>query len=167
MNTAIVLATHGVPPTDYPAKRVGLLLALEYAGGVVERVGFLREWRDALDRQVRAWPRTPQNDPYKAGAETLAARIAAHTHCPVYVGYNEFCEPTISEAIDRAISAGAAKVIVATTMLTPGGEHSEREIRQTVEDAQKRHPTVGVVYAWPYDLERVAELFAEQIGKFV
>lgn len=42
MSVVVVLAAHGAPPTDYPPKRVGMLMALEFAGKIVERVGFLR-----------------------------------------------------------------------------------------------------------------------------
>src|SRR3989338_11399296 len=74
-NSAVVLAAHGVPATDFPAWRVGLLMTLEFSGSVVERIGFLRSWRERLEHEVRAWPRTAANDPYKAAVDELAARI--------------------------------------------------------------------------------------------
>lgn len=36
-DTALVLAAHGVPATDYPSRRVGLLMALEFSGKMVKR----------------------------------------------------------------------------------------------------------------------------------
>ncbi len=166
MSVVVVLAAHGAPPTDYPPKRVGMLMALEFAGKIVERVGFLRAWRDHLDREIRHWHRTDSNDPYKNGVEALAACIAERVNCPVIVGYNEFCNPTLPDAIDRAVANGATQVVVATTMFTRGGDHSEREIRAIVESAQARHPAARVVYAWPYDQERVAQLYADQLTRF-
>ncbi|CAG0952241.1 sirohydrochlorin ferrochelatase [Anaerolineae bacterium] len=166
MSVVVVLAAHGAPPTDYPPKRVGMLMALEFTGNIVERVGFLRAWRDRLDHEIRHWQRTDSNDPYKNGVESLAAQIAEQVGCPVIVGYNEFCNPTIAEAIDRAVTQGATRVVVATTMFTRGGDHSEREIRELVESAQVRHPGIAIVYAWPYDQERVAQLYADQLNRF-
>lgn len=51
-------------------------------------------------------------------------------------------------------------------MLTRGGEHSENEIRTSIEEAQAKHPGVRIVYAWPFELERVAKLFADEIARF-
>ena len=166
MKTVIVLAAHGAPPTDYPPQRVGMLMALEFAPRRITHLGFLRAKRAALDREVRTWRRTGENDPYKNGVEQLAAQIAKHAGLPVIVGYNEFCAPTIAEAIDHAAQDNATQVIVATTMLTRGGEHSEIEIRALVEAAQARHPQVRIVYAWPPDGERVAQLFAAEVKRF-
>ena len=143
-----------------------MLMALESMQGLTRRFGFLRARQEALDSEVRNWKRTADNDPYKRGADALAERIAAHTGYDVIVGYNEFCDPTISLALDEAVARGAAQVIVATTMTTRGGEHAEIEIRDIVDEAQARHTGVRICYAWPFDPNRVAQLFAEEIKKF-
>lgn len=163
MKTAIVIAAHGAPATDCPRAKIGMLMALESMHRLVSRVGFLQRLQQALDRQVRAWPRTGANDPYKAGVEDLADRIADRTGFEVIAGYNEFCSPDIGAAIDEAIASGAGRVIVATTMTTRGGEHAETEIRDLVAQAQARHPTAQIMYAWPFDPDRVAGLFAGEI----
>lgn len=162
-STVIVLAAHGAPPTDYPPRKIGMLMALEFMG---KRIGILRSMHDALDRQVRNWTRTQTNDPYKNGVDALAEKIATQTGYPVIAGYNEFCLPTIPQAIDQAAAQGATQVIVVTTMLTRGGEHSEIEIREIVNEAKTKHPGVRIVYAWPPQLERVAKLFADEIARF-
>jgi len=166
LKTIIVLAAHGAPPTDYPARNIGMLMAMESLEGIVKRFGFLRARQHAIDAEVRNWKRTRENDPYKNGVDALVEQIAAQTHYEVIAGYNEFCNPTIGQAIDQAITNRADKVIVATTMLTRGGAHSEIEIRELVHAAQKRHPSVTIVYAWPFEVERVAKLFAEEIARF-
>ena len=163
MKTVIVIAAHGAPATDCPRGKIGMLMALESMPRLVSRMGFLRRLHKSLDHEVRAWPRTGANDPYKAGVEALAGRIARHTGCEVIPAYNEFCSPDISAAIDGAISHGADMVIVATTMTTRGGEHAETEIREIVEAAADKYAPVQVVYAWPFDPDRVAMLFAEEI----
>ena len=166
MKTIVVLAAHGAPATDCPKRKIGMLMALESMQGLTLRLGFLRARQKALDSEIRTWKRTADNDPYKKGVDALAERIAAHTGYTVIAGYNEFCNPTIGRAIDEAVAQGAAQVIVATTMTTRGGEHSEIEIREIVDEAQKRHPGVRICYAWPFDPDRVAQLFAEEIKKF-
>ncbi len=165
--TIIVIAAHGAPATDCPPRKIGMLMALETMHRLVSRVGFLRRLQKSLDYEVRAWPRTAENDPYKAGVEALAERIAGHTGCEVIPAYNEFCSPDISAAISGAIARGAHKVIVATTMTTRGGEHAETEIREMVEAAAKKHAPVQVVYAWPFDPDRVAMLFVDEIKPLI
>jgi len=163
MKTTIVIAAHGAPATDCPRRKIGMLMALESMGKLVSRVALLRNLQKSLDHEVRCWPRTAANDPYKAGVEALVGRIAAHTGWEVIPGDNEFCSPDIGAAIDAAIASGAARVIVATTMTTRGGEHSETEIREIVEAAQQRHGAAKIMYAWPFDPDRVARLFADEI----
>ncbi|MBI3915286.1 MAG: hypothetical protein HY327_14005 [Chloroflexi bacterium] len=116
-NIAVVLAAHGVPASDCPPRDVGTLMMLEHSGRMAERVGFLRAWRDALEQKLRVWPRTPQNDPYKAAVDELAAGLQARLGWRVLPGYNEFCAPRVKEAIDQAVAEGAARVIVVPTML--------------------------------------------------
>jgi sirohydrochlorin cobaltochelatase len=166
METIVVLAAHGSPATDCPRRKIGMLMALESMQGLTRRFGFLRARQEALDSEVRNWKRTADNDPYKRGVDDLAERITAQTGHAVIAGYNEFCSPAISRAIDEAVARGAAQVIVATTMTTRGGEHSEIEIREMVDAAQVRHPGVRICYAWPFDPDRVAQLFADEIKKF-
>jgi sirohydrochlorin cobaltochelatase len=166
MKTIIVLAAHGAPPTDYPRRKIGMLMALESMHGLTKRFGVLRSRQESLDSEVRTWRRTADNDPYKRGVDTLAERISAHTGFDVIVGYNEFCDPPIILALDEAVARGAAEVIVATTMTTRGGEHAEIEIRDIVAEAQTRHPGVRICYAWPFDQDRVAQLFGDEIKKF-
>lgn len=137
-------------------------MALEFAP-LVERIGFLRAWRKALDRHVRGWPRTQENDPYKAAVDELAEGLSAQVGCPVTSGYNEFCAPTVGGAIDRAVANGARRVIVLPTMLVRGNEHTEREIHETVIQARERSPDVDIRYAWPFDQQQLIALLAGQV----
>ena len=165
MKTIIVIAAHGAPAKDYPLLRTGILMMLDAMQGLANRVGLLRRLERYLDGHVRSWPRTAANDPYKAGVEALAGRIAGRTGLEVIPAYNEFCAPDIGAAIDGAVARGAEEVIVATTMTTRGGEHSETEIREIVVEAQQRHPSVRICYAWPFDPDCVAGLFVDEIGR--
>ena len=118
-----------------------------------------------LDRKVRDWPRTPQTDPYQAGVEAIAAALRQKLKGrEVATAYNEFCAPTIEEAVERLIAAGAGAVTVITTMYTRGGVHSETEIPEIVADLRKKHPEVDLRYAWPFALDKLGGMLAEQVA---
>ena len=161
-NSAVVLAAHGAPPTDYPRFRVGMLMMLEYAPKPIRRVFFLRAWHESLIREVTTWPRRADNDPYKAAVDELAAGVSLRLSLPVLAGYNEFCVPTVADAIDQVIKEGADRVIVLPTMLLRGNAHTESEIHVAVSEARHRHPSTHIAYAWPFELDRMVSLFAGQ-----
>jgi sirohydrochlorin cobaltochelatase len=156
-----VLAAHGIPATDYPRWRVGLLMMLEFIP-LAGRIGLLRAWRASLDRHMRAWPRTLDNDPYKAAVDELAGGVQARLGWPVIAAYNEFCAPDVGQAIDQAVARGARRVGVLPTMLVRGNEHTESEILEAVAEARARHPGADLRYAWPFDLDELIGLLATQ-----
>ncbi len=158
----VILAAHGIPATNYPPMRVGLLMMLHFAGGLVSRTGFLRAYHDSLDDQIRQWPRTADNDPYKVAIDDLAAKLSTRLGCRVVAAYNEFCAPTIAEAIGQVVADGVQQVIVLPTMLVRGNDHTEREIREAVAQASERYPDADIHYAWPFDQERLVSLLADQ-----
>ncbi|HEX8751738.1 MAG TPA: CbiX/SirB N-terminal domain-containing protein, partial [Nitrospira sp.] len=74
--------------------------------------------------------------------------------------------PTLEESVEELIKKGATHITVATTMLTPGGSHSEVEIPEILNDLRPRYPGIELRYAWPFDLQLVASTLAEQIRRF-
>ncbi len=119
-----------------------------------------------LDAQIRNWPRRPGNDPYKEGLEKVAQALKPLLPTDLFaIGYNEFCRPSIPEALEEVIGKGATRVLVIPSMLTPGGVHSEIDIPRALEEIRKKHPAVTIEYLWPFDLEAVAELLAAQLRK--
>ncbi len=169
MRTIIVLAMHGAPPGDFPRQEMGEFFSLHsrlnHSAGP-ERAALERRYAE-LEAKMRAWPRTAQNDPYHAAALALAEALRFSTGREVVVGFNEFCGPTLDEALDRAMASAPEKVVVVTPMMTRGGEHSEKEIPAAVQRARKRHPGVSVVYAWPFEVSEIALFLASQIRRFV
>jgi sirohydrochlorin cobaltochelatase len=107
-----------------------------------------------LESTIRNWQRTPESDPYKAGLEKLASHLKPTLEGYILkTAYNEFCYPSIEDAADELVDQGVAKIILVTTMLTPGGSHSEKEIPMEMKALQEKYPETNFVYAWPYDLE--------------
>ena len=170
MTAGIVLAMHGVPPKDFPKQEMvelfGLHARLDHPGGGPEHEA-LHARHQELEEKMRTWPRTPENDPYHAASHDLAHHLREETGLQVYVGFNEFCGPSIEEAIDLAVDAGVDKVIVLTTMMTTGGDHSELDIPAAIERAKAKHFRVEMVYAWPFELTDVARFLAAHASRFV
>jgi sirohydrochlorin cobaltochelatase len=168
MKTVVVLAMHGVPPRDFPpiemAEFFGMHARIE-AGGHGMSPALVQHYRD-LEARLRAWPRTPVNDPFHAASAGLAAGLAGATGFEVIVGFNEFCGPSLDEAFAAAVASGAAKVIAITPMLTQGGEHAERDIPEAIGRARKAFPGVEFDYAWPFESSAVIRLLAEQVRRF-
>jgi sirohydrochlorin cobaltochelatase len=167
----VVLVGHGAPATDCPPQLIGELMSLEWreAPDTSGRHGHQHGTggRAAeLDAKIRNWPRRADNDPYKRGLEQLAAALRPLLPSERFVvAYNEFCRPSVSEAIEGLISQGAARILVIPTMLTPGGVHSEVDIPRALEGLRRSHPGVSLEYVWPFDLPEVATLLAAHIGR--
>lgn len=157
--TLVVLVGHGAPARDCPRELVSKLKALE---GRRRATGApMGEEERAVDEQVRRWPRTPDNDPYRAGLFALAERLRPRLgERDLDVAFNELCAPSVEEVCEAAIARGTRQIVLVTTMVTRGGIHAETEIPETVAELQHRHPDVVLRYAWPFDIDAVAELLA-------
>lgn len=160
---AVILVGHGAPPKDVPRELVSRLKALE--GRRSASGGSPSAEELELDRQIRTWPRTEQTDPYQAGLSALAAALAPKlAPARLHVAYNEFCAPSLREAVELAIGQGAREVRVLSTMLTPGGIHASVEIPEAVNELSREHPAVVIRYLWPFDLDLVAALLAAHVN---
>lgn len=177
MSTVVVLAMHGVPPDDFPRDELVELLGLEARlerGAGTDREGDSPHRRESLERRfreldekLRTWPRTVENDRFHASSLDLGARLGRRLGIEVIVAFNEFCAPSLDEALERAASRGAARVVIATAMMTPGGAHSEVDIPAAIARSHARHPVVEFVYAWPFDAEDSARFLEDQIKRFL
>jgi sirohydrochlorin cobaltochelatase len=164
--TGVVLVGHGAVARDCPRELVTRLKSLEAqrrsTGGPPTA-----EERE-LDTRIRQWPRTPQNDPYRRGLEALAARLRPRlSGARVMLAYNEFCAPTVEAAIEALIADGVTDISVVPSMLTPGGTHSEVDIPQALAPLRARHPQVTIRYAWPVDLDLIADMLSRHLGRRV
>ena len=161
---AVILVGHGGVPTDCPRELVSRLKTLEAQRRASGRAPSAEELD--LDARIRHWPRTPQTDPYRDGLEALAAALRPLLNgASLAAAYNEFCAPTLEEAAEASIAAGATAITVVPSMLTPGGVHSEVEIPETLERLRQLHPGIEFRYAWPVDLTLVARMLADQLSR--
>jgi sirohydrochlorin cobaltochelatase len=164
----ILLVGHGIPASDYPKERLREFFRMhwdDHAEGAGIHEHGLSE-RDIRDKEIREWPRTPENDPYKYGVEAIAKRLEDRTGRPVLVAYNEFCAPTVEQAVEDAIARGAKRIVVVPTMMTPGGGHSEEDIPKSIAASVKKHPNIQVVYAWPFEVDRIASTLSDHVERF-
>lgn len=161
----VVLVGHGGIPKDCPQELVTRLKRLEAQRRAAKMPPTPEEIE--LDTKIRRWPRTAETEPYQAGLETVAERLRAQLDGALFaVAYNEFCSPTLEESVEELIKRGATEITVTTTMFTPGGSHSEIEIPEILEQLRKQYPTVVLRYAWPFNLDLVANTLAEQVKRF-
>ena len=167
MKTILVLAMHGAPPNDFAKKELvefmGLHNQLEHTP--VAQQSPIQKRLDELNEKVRSWPRTSTNDPFYAGSIALAKQLEVASKMTVILGFNEFCAPSLDEALEQAALA-AERVLVITPMMTRGGEHSERDIPASIRTAQNNHRQVDFQYIWPFDVSEVAGFLAEQLKRF-
>jgi len=103
MKTVIVLAMHGVPANDFPRQELAELFSLHgrLAGAKERDEGLLKRYRE-LEKRVRQWPRNGSNDPFYTASQELAWQLKEFTCCEVIVGFNEFCAPALSDALQEA-----------------------------------------------------------------
>jgi sirohydrochlorin ferrochelatase len=163
-----VLIMHGATPKDFPPalrKEHHSLRArceaVPSPATVDERLRF-----EALDRELRRWPRTRANDPFYFAARRIARHLTRAARLPVFLGFNEFCAPSAVDALDAAVLAGAGQVLVTTLMLTRGGHHSEEEIPELISEARQRHPQTRFIYAWPFKEKAITQFLCDNIRPF-
>jgi sirohydrochlorin cobaltochelatase len=162
--SVIVLAMHGAPANDFPQDDLGEFFNLHHRWerGELPSEALRRRCRE-LERKIRTWPRTAFNDPFFSGSREMAAQLEKTLGQEVILGFNEFCAPSLEEALNQAAEK-SPKVIVVTLMMTRGGDHAEREIPSAIQVARENHPTTLFVYAWPFESKAIAEFLASQIA---
>ncbi|MFQ5543277.1 MAG: sirohydrochlorin chelatase [Nitrospiria bacterium] len=163
---AIVLAMHGTPPKDFPKKELKEFFELRAAlKHETKPIHSMKIQYAALDSKIRKWPRTDKNDPFFLGSQALGQDLEKVTGFQVIVGFNEFCDPGLEEAIRKSLKSATKKVIVTTPMMTRGGLHSEKDIPSAIQNVQKTCPQTSIVYAWPFASLEVATFLNRQITK--
>ncbi|TAJ99269.1 MAG: hypothetical protein EPO39_16920 [Candidatus Manganitrophaceae bacterium] len=169
LEKVVVLAMHGAPASDFPKREMAELFDLrgKLRHASEETRASLQRRHDELDAKMRSWPRTAENDPFFNGSQALAAQLRREMNCDVIVGFNEFCSPGVDEALDQAAAMRPRQVVIVTPMMTPGGAHSKAEIPEAIDGAQRRHPGISFIYAWPFETAEIAKFLAVQMEMFL
>lgn len=161
----IILVGHGGIPKDCPQDLVTRLKRLEAQRRAAKQRPSPEELE--LDQKIRRWQRTAATDPYQSGLEAVADALRPHLNGALFaVAYNEFCAPTLEEAVEDLVGKGATHITVVTTMFTPGGSHSEVEIPEILDHLRPQYPGIELRYAWPFDLRLIAKTLADQLQKW-
>ena len=161
----VILIGHGGLPSDIPKEIVEDFMKVHKQR--VRTGGPITLKEKELDNVIRFWTRSPATDPYKYGLEKLAEHLAPQLEDYILItAYNEFCYPSIEQAADVLAEKDITEVILITTMITPGGSHSEREIPEEVDALRLKSPKINYEYAWPYDLGIFSNLLADHIITF-
>jgi sirohydrochlorin cobaltochelatase len=158
--SAVVLIGHGRRASDTPVEVVRELRSCKQKRSHGKPSA--RELE--LESRIRYWPRTPESDPYKGGVERIAGALRHELPgTRVVVAFNEFCAPSIEEAVASLVADLTGAITLISTMFTPGGGHAERDIPETVAELQAIYPNVTLRYAWPFPLKIIASFLAQSI----
>ena len=84
-----------------------------------------------------------RNPAAQADHQALCDRVAARSGTPVAAAYLELAAPSIPDAIDAAVAAGATRVRLVPLFLHTGN-HVTRDIPEIVDVARVRHPEVDI-----------------------
>ncbi len=155
---------HGAPALDFPRQDLDEYYSLHnrWTRGELRSEALIRRCLE-LEKQIRNWPRTAFNDPFYTGSRELAAHLEKAVGREVILGFNEFCSPSLAEALNLAAHK-SRKVVILTPMMTRGGEHAEREIPAAVQAAREVHPHTLFIYIWPIETKAIAEFLASQVA---
>jgi len=175
MSDVIILVMHGAPPKDFPQHEMHEYFTLHGQLGEAHDHpspgdhghSHIRQRFAELENKMRLWPRNAENDPFHAGSQALARELQRVTGLEVQLAFNEFCAPSLEVALEQAVSSGADRIIAITPMMTSGGAHSELDIPSILDRARSRHPQVRFIYAWPYEVEDVAQFLSAHLGRFL
>lgn len=167
MKTILILTMHGAPPKDFPRRELGEYFTLHMqVENSPQRMDESQRQRYAeLNRRVRSWPRTATNDPFFASSQEMARRLEVETGLTTLACFNEFCDPSLTDAARTAVAGGAQRIVVITPMMTGGGDHAEIEIPEEIDRLRGEYPQVEFIYAWPFDPDAVTQLLSDQVRR--
>jgi len=96
----------------------------------------------------------------------LARRVASRRpDALVRTAHLEVSEPSLAQAIDDCVAAGAAEIIVHPFFLAPG-RHTTEDIPRQTAHARERHPQVSITTSPPLGLsDAMVDIVLDRIGQ--
>jgi MFS family permease len=163
MGHTVIMVNHGAPPLDFPPEQLARLKTLE--GWRVATKGEMTAEEAELDKRIRRWPRSAETDPCRESVEALGRALQWRLNgATLILAYNEFCAPTLPEAIATAVGGGAKRITVVPSMLSPSDVYTEAEIGKTLEAMRAQYPEVDIRYKWLFERARMAQMLAEHVA---
>ena len=165
LTKALILVGHGGLPSDIPSEIVEKFMRIHK--GRIKSGGSITDQEIELDNTIRRWNRIAETDPYKFGLESLASSMKPFL--PEHIlqtAYNEFCFPTIDEAVGVLVEKNVSNISLVTTMITRGGSHSEIEIPEEIKALQLKYKETVIQYAWPFDINAFALFLSTHVKTF-
>ncbi|MEN2975248.1 MAG: CbiX/SirB N-terminal domain-containing protein [Candidatus Caldarchaeales archaeon] len=164
LKVGVVLVGHGQLPRDLPSEIGREYMKLKFK---VERSPEEEASFKSLEEKVMNWPRNESNDPYYHSLQMIAEELEKkRRYSMVWIAFIDFCKPTVKEAIEEACSSDVEVIVVTTTMMTRGGEHSEEDIPRILEEFKSRCGK-PIIYAWPFNLSEIASLLSDVIDRYL
>ena len=165
LTKALILVGHGGLPSDIPSEMVEKFMRIHK--GRIKSGSSITDQELELDGTIRRWNRTEETDPYKFGLDSLASRMKLFLpeHI-IQTAYNEFCFPTIEQAVGDLVEKEVSNISVVTTMITRGGSHSEIEIPEEIKALQLKNKETVIQYAWPFDINSFALFLSTHVKTF-
>lgn len=167
--TVIVVAMHGIPaPAAGRLMMEFMMLEFQLEAGYGADDPKKAQRFEEIDEKLKNWP-LDEKHPYNVGAVKLGKLLEQETRAKVFVGFNEFCAPSLDKVIEDAVKEKPKKIMIITSLQAPGNDHAENpegDVLKSVLDAQKLHPDIEFVYAWPYSFKRLARLLYSQLLEF-
>lgn len=106
--------------------------------------------------------RAAANEQLEAIAELIRAREPGRI---VRTAHMEIAPPSIDDAVDDCVAAGARRIVVHPYMLAPG-RHSTEDIPRLANEAAARHANVEILVSDPLGVHpKLAEVVLERISR--
>jgi sirohydrochlorin cobaltochelatase len=163
MGDLLILVAHGQFPKDVPNEISNKYFSLMSKRRNEEEEKEFKE----LEKSILEWPRNEENDPYWYNVKRLAEELKKKSKFKeVRISFLEFCAPLFSEVLEKACKEDYDRIFVVSTMFTPGGIHSEKDIPEVIEEMKKKY-NKNIIYVWPFKIEDIAEFILKYIEKLV
>lgn len=102
------------------------------------------------------------NRAFEAFLKKLAAKAKSRK---IYGAFLELCKPSIPEALEAALSAGAREIFILPMMFFPG-RHVKQDIPRFVQEAKAKYPDAYFHFASPLaDHPLMVKLLADKAKK--
>jgi sirohydrochlorin ferrochelatase len=97
------------------------------------------------------------------GLAEVAALVSERGGVDVRPAYLQFCSPSLTEAVEKAIGEGAGRIVVAPYFLYMGN-HVARDIPEELDGIRALHPGVEMVMSAHLGMHpKLAEIVLERI----